>query len=576
MVKTLRPYQDAAQTSLLKYLFDNPKKNPLVVAPVAAGKSLMIAEFAKTIQGYYPRLRIVVLTHVKELLVQNHAELMGQYKDADTGFYCAGLGQKRLHNDITFASIQSVHNKITAFPRVPEIIIIDECHLISHKSSTQYRKFIDSVLHLNPNCRIIGYTGTPFRADTGRLDEGKNKLFDDIAYEIGMDYMIDEGYWARPVVPKIATKMDVSGVNVRGGDYVAGELERAVNTESLNNACVKELIEHGINRNKWLIFTAGVQHAEEVTKELNKAGISARYVHSDQDAKINDQNLIDHKAGKFKALVNIAKLTTGYNDPEIDLLCFMRPTRSPVLYIQMTGRGVRTVYAEGYDLSTKEGRLEAIANSTKPDCMIVDFGGVVAELGAIDTVTIRKKWQGETETEGTGEAITKICPSCGTECPAARRYCLSCGYCFIVLDDKASEKAVVSSDIEPEWYDVLDVQHDRHNKEGSRPSMAVSYYTMVGQIREWVCFEHHFFEGNKKYAWEMAQKWHKKRLPDIDVPMSVDEALQIEYPRPSKVLIRKKGKYYEVLDCEWNEPDEQPQPETLTLDHDFNPFEIPF
>ena len=120
-MKTLRPYQNAAEVSLFKYLFEK-KGNPLVVAPVAAGKSLMIANFIKKLHEYYPRTRIVMLTHVKELLQQNAAELIEQYEGVDMGFYCAGLNQKRLHNDVTFASIQSINNKLGNINRVPEIM----------------------------------------------------------------------------------------------------------------------------------------------------------------------------------------------------------------------------------------------------------------------------------------------------------------------------------------------------------------------------------------------------------------------------------------------------------------------
>ncbi len=100
---------------------------------------------------------------------------------------------------------------------------MDECHLISHNDATQYRRFIDSVAAINPNVKVIGYTGTPFRADTGRLDEGNGKLFDGIAYEISIGYMIENGYLCKPVVPKINTVMDVTGVKTRNGDYIASQ-----------------------------------------------------------------------------------------------------------------------------------------------------------------------------------------------------------------------------------------------------------------------------------------------------------------------------------------------------------------
>lgn len=572
-MKILRPYQDAAIKSLFQYLFSGQPGHPLVVAPVAAGKSLMIAEFIRQVHQFYPRTRIVMLTHVQELLVQNAEELDVQYFGCDMGFYCAGLNQKRLHNDVTFASIQSVWNKVADFNRIPELIIIDECHLISHKDSTRYRKFIDAVLAINPNCKVLGFTGTPFRADTGRLDEGHNKLFDGIAYEIGMDYMIEQGYWAKPVCPEIAAKINVTGVSIRGGDYVAGELEAAINTHEINDACVKELIAKGQDRRKWLVFTAGVKHAHDVAEEIRKTGITVEVVTGDTIKSERNRIIEVFRKGQIRCLVNVAVLTTGFNVPDIDLLAFMRPTRSPVLYVQTIGRGVRPVYADGFNLDTQQGRLNAISASIKPDCMVLDFGQVVASLGPIDQVSIKKKYTGE-EAKG-GEAIIKICPACGAECAAAQRYCYVCSYCFIELEDQAANQAIMSADIPPEWVEVMDVYYTEHKKENSFPSMKVAYFTMKGVVREWVCFEHHNFEpgDNKRYAWEKAVAWSKKRMPEMQPPNSVADAIEIQWPKPSRILIRKKGQYFEVVDYEWGQNATEQKEEQINEEEY---FEIPF
>lgn len=557
-MKTPRPYQDAAIKSFFTDMFNNVL-NSLIVAPVGAGKSLIIAEIIRQVQEQFPRTRIVVLAHVKELLQQNAEELIEQYPEADIGFYCAGLGQKRLHNDITFASIQSVNKKLESFNRVPEIIIIDEVHLVSHKSETQYRKFIDAVRAINPNCRVIGLTGSPFRSDTGRLDEGHNALFDKISYEIEMKFMIEEGYWKKPVCPTVKTHMDTTGVKVQGGDYVVSQLEAAINTDEMNDACVEEMLEHGKDRKKWLVFTAGVQHAHDVCDQIKKAGIACEYITGDTPKAERESIIAMFRSGMIQCLVNVAVLTTGFNVPDIDMLVFMRPTRSPVLYIQTIGRGVRTVYAEGYDLNTKEGRLEAIANSKCPDCLVLDFGNVVAELGSIDQIDIRKKYTGEErEGEGGGEAIIKICPSCGTECAASQRYCYSCSYSFIRLEDKASDKAIVSEDSEPEWIYIMAMDCSHHKREGKPASMKVTYATMSGSVNEWICFEHHQFDpdDNRRYAWTKAVEWHNKRRPDLKVPTDAWDACQIEYPQPQKILVRKRGKYKEVLDHAF--PEKQP------------------
>ena len=569
-MKQLRPYQEAALTSIFKYLYKK-KGHPLVVAPVGAGKSLLIAEFIRRVHSDFPRTRIVMLTHVKELLEQNYSELKEQYPDSDVGFYCAGLAQKRLHNDITFASIQSVHNKIALFNRCPEIIIIDECHLLSHNDQTQYRKFIDSVLDINPNCKVIGFTGTPFRSDTGRLEEGEGALFTDVAYEISMTYMIEQGYWSKPITPKPKYVMDVSGVGTRNGDYIVGQLEKKIDTDEVTIECVKELLLYANDRKKVLVFTAGVLHCQHVVDCLRSFGQSAEMVTGETDKEKRAKIIADYKNGKFKYLVNVAVLTTGFNVPDIDCLCFMRPTKSPVLYIQCVGRGVRPVYADGYDLSTTEGRLNAISNSIKQDCLVVDFGGVVEHLGAIDTVDIRRKSNGvKSETDEKGEAILKICPSCGTECAASQRYCYSCSYSFISanLNVNASNEAVTTIDQPAEWVKVMSMTVTKHTKRDNpdaKPTMCVSYGTMRGLIKEWVCFEHDGFARDK------ARSWFFKRFPMGEVPDTIDFALTYKWPQPSIIEIKKDGKFWRILGVEFNK--QEPVIETIDF---YDVQEVPF
>lgn len=537
VIKTPRPYQESALTALWNYLH-NHKGHPLLDMPVGAGKSLTIAEFIRRTQQAYARTRIVVLAHVKELLQQNAEELREQYPEADYGFYCASLGQKRLHNDITFASIQSIHNKIDRFNRAPQLIIIDECHLISHKDSTTYRKFIDAVLSINPKARVIGFTGTPYRADTGRLDEGEGKLFDEIIYSLDIGWMVKEGFLCKPVVPKVKTELSTEGVSVRGGDFVEKQLQKAVNTDDNNERCVNEIIEHGASRKKWLIFTAGIQHCESVRDLLREKGISAEMITGETPKEERDKIIADFKASKFKALVNVAVLTTGFNAPDIDMLAFMRPTRSPVLYIQCMGRGIRTA-------------------PDKKDCLVLDFGNIIGTLGAIDQVSVDKIYRKkDTESEPSKAAI-KMCPECGAECAAAQRYCYECSYDFAAasLAEQADKhNAILSEDMEPERYEVLNVQYKKHEKKNSPDSpctMRVIYTTLAAQISEWVCFDH------AGYARDKAVNWSKKMLPDYDVPLSVDDALSLDWPKPSHIWAKKEGKYWRVTDYEFKEKPEK-------------------
>ena len=385
--------------------------------------------------------------------------------------------------------------------------------------------------------------------------------------------MIEQGYWAKPLCPQVSAKIKTDDVAMRGGDYVISQLQSAAMADGTTAACVDEIMELARFRKKWLVFTSGVQHAEEVCEYIKQSGIACEYLTGEMGGAEREQKIEMFRTGEIRCLVNVAILTTGFNVPDIDMIALMRPTRSPVLYIQMIGRGVRPIYAEG-DLSTKEGRLKSIADSYKPDCMVLDFGNVIQELGPIDDVCIDKVYKPKEDTDGEGVSITKTCPSCGAICAPAQKTCYDCGYMFLNIQKEAEKaKAILSTDSEPQWLDVMQVWYEKHTKANSPSSMKVSYSTSEGFVREWVCFEHHQYEvgNNKRYAWDKAVQWFNKRTYHAQLnefpPQSVEDAINIVWPMPSKIKVKKNGKYWNVLDYEFNQPEQKEEQEF---------FDIPF
>ena len=85
---TLRPYQQAAITAIYGY-FQTNTGNPLVVIPTAGGKSLVMASFIEGVLKAWPDQRILIVTHVRELIAQNHAEMIGLWPEAPAGIYSA-------------------------------------------------------------------------------------------------------------------------------------------------------------------------------------------------------------------------------------------------------------------------------------------------------------------------------------------------------------------------------------------------------------------------------------------------------------------------------------------------------
>jgi DNA repair protein RadD len=106
----LRPYQRAAIEAIYDY-FGRANGHPVVVIPTAGGKALVMAEFIREVLEAWPDQRILIITHVRELIGQNHAELFRLWPEAPAGIYSAGLKRREIDAQILFAGIQSIHRR---------------------------------------------------------------------------------------------------------------------------------------------------------------------------------------------------------------------------------------------------------------------------------------------------------------------------------------------------------------------------------------------------------------------------------------------------------------------------------
>jgi len=262
MTPSLRPYQRAAIDALYGY-FAEQTGNPLVVIPTGGGKSLCLAGVIGQAIGGYRDTRVLVLTNVRELIQQNFMALMRAWPEAPAGIYSAGLSRRDIRAQILFAGIQSIHRHASRVQRC-DLVLIDEAHLLGRKDSGMYRSFLTQLNEINAGLlKVVGFTATPYRLDSGFLHEGKDRLFTDIAYEVPVLDMIQQGYLC-PVVPKqTATQLDVGGVGTRGGEFIAKDLEAAVDRDEVTRAAVAEMVQHGDGRGSWLVFCSGVDRSSD-------------------------------------------------------------------------------------------------------------------------------------------------------------------------------------------------------------------------------------------------------------------------------------------------------------------------
>ncbi len=504
----LRKFQSDSIDSIFAYFYSGKRGNPLVVAPTGSGKSIIIAALCKKIRSQWPTEKILVISHVKEILEQNLDKLHLMCPEVNVGVYSAGLGRKE-HGDITVASIQSIYKKKEEFSDY-NIIIIDEVHTVPHKGQGRYRTFLDAIER-----PVIGFTATPFRTGTGFLHLGEGALFDEIVYDIPIKTLIAQKFLSPITAKGTNTRFDAAGVKKAAGDYVVAALAKKFDRKGLTDQITNELLLYQKDRKKWLVFAIDINHAEHIKLMLNEKGIKTDTVHSKMTGD-REQVINNFKNGDLQALVSVAVLTTGFDAPCVDLVVLLRPTASPVLHVQIIGRGMRIFPG-------------------KENCLVLDFAGNLLRNGPIDNPNI-KIAQGD----GTGEAIMKECPHCYEIVYAAVRTCPCCGHEFVFktkLSLTPEEREVLSG---LEWFPVIKVKyHPYVSRAGNKLLKVVYVCGLACEFSEYVSVQ------GKGYPRYKAEHWWKRRAPEYDLPATVREAAAITQVLavPKEIQVDTSGKY---------------------------------
>ncbi len=472
----------------------------------------------------------MILSHVKELLEQNFGKITAFWPEAPAGLYCAGLGQKRFRDPITVASIQSVYRKPHIFGW-RDLLLIDECHLLSPDSDSMYRRLIDGLRQINRRLKVVGFTATAYRLRSGMLHESDLRLFTDIAVEITLQELLEAGHICPLVSKSSAVQADLSGVGLVGGEFNARESESAMDKEALTAAALDEVLALAGDRKSWLFFCSGVNHAHHVAEALRARGIDAATVTGDTPSDERDAILRAFKSGELQAVTNANVLTTGFDAPNIDLLVLLRPTTSPGLYTQILGRGMRL-------------------SPSKANCLVLDYAGNIERHGPITHVK-PPRGAGSRGKQERHERTCLICPDCRMASPLGAMECADCGRSFerpeqIRHETEASTAEVMQvGAIERnlgDWMDVEKVEYFRHEKAGKTPTMRVEYLCSMTRYKEWICLEHPpGFARGKAVDW-----WKRRSLSPA--PESVQEGMLVagSLRKPWRIRVAKDEKYWRI------------------------------
>lgn len=565
----LRPYQTEAEQAIFDYWAEEAG-NPLVVMATGTGKSLLAASLIKRLVEGWDGLRVMVATHVAELIEQNYLELLGVWPFAPAGIFSAGLGRRDAHAQIIFAGIQTVHRYAKRIGHI-DVLLVDECHLIPTDNNTMYRRFIDALREINPDLKIVGLTATPFRLDSGRLDEGEDKLFDHIVYEYGIAEGIRDGYLCRLSSLPTATEYDMRGVAKLGGDYKQNAMQAAVDKADLTRAVVAETVAAGADRRSWLCFCSGVEHAFHVRDEIRAHGITCETITGETPKEERRRILEDFKAYRIRAVTNNSVLTTGFNHKGVDLIAAMRPTKSAALFVQMMGRGTRPLYAPGMSNGTVEERLAAIAAGPKPNCLVLDFAKLIDEHGPVDTVNPKEPGSGD------GDAPFKVCPQdetdpngqsgCGEKIAASARCCPGCGFQFpepkLKLAAHAAGAPILSKD-EAKWRAVTSRTFYIHQKPGKPDSIKCVYMCGLTAINDFMG------PGHDGYFKSKTDRWWVRHNGARPMPKSALEFLerQRELNVTDEISVRPNGRYWDVTDYRPGTEKAQANDDEMIADND--------
>ncbi len=416
----LRDYQQEAVSKVLKH-FRKTNESAVIVLPTGSGKSLVIAELARL-----AKRKILVLTHVKELVEQNHQKY--ESYGVSAGIYSAGLKLKETQHQVTFASIQSAARNLDDFNEPYSLIIIDECHRVNlansdlpneqakdkaaneanseskeqsqDKSSkllnsNQYQQIIEKLMQVNPEVKLLGLTATPYRLGMGwiykkhyrgfmRSDD--KRPFEHCIYELPLRYLIARKYLTEPnVVDATIEHYDFSSLRANtSGEYSPKDINHLLNKNPrVTQGIIEQVIELGDKRQGIMVFAATVEHAKEVYSYL-PAKLSALITGATDNTE-RDKLIKAFKRKEIKYLVNVSVLTTGFDAPHVDMIAILRPTQSVSLYQQIIGRGLRL-------------------SDNKKDCLVIDYTGNDFDLYQPEV--------GEKKPNSKSQPVQVVCPSC--------------------------------------------------------------------------------------------------------------------------------------------------------------------
>lgn len=309
----------------------------LISAATGVGKTYLAAFDSKKYK------RVLFVAHKEEILRQAAESFQNVRKSDDYGFFDGNA--KCTDKSVIFASVatlgKSEYLNETYFPKnYFDYVVIDEFH---HAVNDQYMRIVE---YFKPQF-LLGLTATPERMDGRNIYE----ICDyNVPYEISLKDAINKGMLVPFHYYGIFDKTDYSQLHQVRGKYDDRELNQTyIGNERRYELIYKNYCKYGSKRA--LGFCCSKEHAKDMAKEFCRRGIPSVAVYSDahgeytEDRSIAIQKLMQ---GEIRVIFSVDMFNEGVDIPAVDMVMFLRPTESPIVFLQQLGRGLRKSMGKEY------------------------------------------------------------------------------------------------------------------------------------------------------------------------------------------------------------------------------------
>ena len=388
-LRPLWPHQERALESLRQSLLAG-RRRPMLQAPTGFGKTLTAAHIIQRALDKGKRVAFTVpaISLIDQTVTAFEAE----------GISAIGVLQgihERTDRDqpVQVCSVQTIARRKR--PDV-DLVLVDEAHQL-HREIFRWMKDC-------PDTPFLGLSATPWA-------RGLGKYYDHLIVAATTADLIRDGFLS-PFTVYAPSNPDLSSVSTVAGDFHEGQLAEAMDVPVLTGDIITEWFKRGEDR-PTLAFCVDRKHARHVHERFEEVGVAAEYMDGFTAREDREATFERFRAGQTRIIVNVGVLVVGVDLPTVSCLIDARPTKSPIRYVQVIGRGLRP--SEGKD-----------------KLVVLDHAGNALRLGLVTDIHRDRLDDGEEKAAARkqreqSEPLPKLCEACKAVVPIAATACPACG-----------------------------------------------------------------------------------------------------------------------------------------------------